>query len=598
MAVDVRTLVLVLGLTHLIQVLVFLHQYRTNRIYPGIGWWLLWSAAEVVGFGFILLREIPAMHQVAIVGQNTMIFAGTLFIYVGVRRFFGREVDGVVLGAVFVVFLAAFLYFVYVDDRIVVRSVIICGALAAVSFVTAGVLLENKMTATAASARFNAAICLVHGGVFAHRTLSVLIDAPVDRVFTPTLFNLVPYLDALIVSLLWTFGFIIMLNQRLHAEMTEAKEHFELIFDLSPDASLITRLTDGFIVNANHGFLAMTGYTRGETIGKSSLALEIWKNPEDRQQIVKELVEKGFSNNFEADFLRRDGSRIVGIMSAKVITLRGSPHIISVTRDITERKQAEEEIRRLNEELETRVRERTAELEASTKELEAFAYSVSHDLRSPLRAVDGFAQILLEDFGPSLGDEGRRVCAIIGESGRTMGRLVDGLLEFSRIGRAEMELSTVDMAVQANTVFLEVTTPQDRERIDFHVADLLHASADPTLIHQAFARLLSNAVKFSAKRERALIEVRSERQRDENVYAVRDNGAGFDMRFAGKLFQVFHSLHSPKDFQCMGAGLAIVQRIIHRHGGRVWAEGETDKGATFFFSLPAPPAGPTKGGGQ
>ncbi len=250
------------------------------------------------------------------------------------------------------------------------------------------------------------------------------------------------------------------------------------------------------------------------------------------------------------------------------------------------RLRVEMQLRRMNEELETQVGQRTAALQEAVRELQEINYTISHDLRTPLRAIDGFAMILLKDYGGQLDAEGLRLLHIVRENTRQMGRLIDDLSAWSRAGQVAMAPARVDMGVLAEAVWRERQADLGDRHVEFRLTPLPEAVGDRALLREVFARLLDNALKFTRGKERAVIEVGGRCEESEYTYYVRDNGIGFDMRFAGKLFGVFQRLHPEQPLEGTGIGLAVVKRIIERHGGRVWAEGAPGEGAVFHFALP------------
>lgn len=291
--------------------------------------------------------------------------------------------------------------------------------------------------------------------------------------------------------------------------------------------------------------------------------------------------------------LRADGQEFPIEASISKVEVGGRKVFTVILRDITARVQSEEQVRRLNSELERRVKERTAALTAANKELEGFTYSVAHDLRAPLRHLDAFSRIVLEEFANQLPEEGQQYLRTIRRSSRIMTRLVEDLLNLARIGKHDLRIERVELGPIAHSIVRQFQTETADRTIEWRVGPLPLAECDPGLMRQVLINLISNAVKYTRDRPNAVVEVDTVDMNGALAVRIRDNGVGFDMKYADKLFGVFQRLHPSDQFEGTGVGLATVDRIVKRHGGRVWAESAAGKGASFFFSLPTMSPGAT-----
>lgn len=334
---------------------------------------------------------------------------------------------------------------------------------------------------------------------------------------------------------------------------------------------------------------ALFGVRPGEFPGTFE-AFEQRVHPEDRER-VKLAARRAIEQKVEFDLAFRillpDGSeRYLVSRGSPFYSEQGEPdRLAGVCMDMTERKRAEEEIRRLNTELEQRVVLRTAELAATNRELEAFTYSVSHDLRAPLRHIDGFAQILQEELGQNAEPSALHYLRRIRKGTQNMGKLVDDLLNFARVGRQELQRQLTDLNAIVDEVILDLKPECDGRQIQWLIGRLPPGFCDPALIKQVFTNLISNAIKYTRLRDQARIEIRTVTVDGETAIVIRDNGVGFDMKYIDKVFGVFQRLHRAEEFEGTGVGLATVQRIVQRHGGRIWAEAAVDSGAAFYCTL-------------
>jgi PAS domain S-box-containing protein len=371
------------------------------------------------------------------------------------------------------------------------------------------------------------------------------------------------------------------------------KASFKEIVDLkfALDEHAITAITDpsGKITYVNDKFCTISKYTRQELLGQDHRILNSGHHPKEFIRELWTTIASGKVWKGEIKNRAKDGSIYwVDTTIVPFLNEQGKPRqYVAIRADITERKRVEEEIRRLNADLEQRVTERTAQLQAANEELEAFSYSVSHDLRAPLRQVMGFVNLLQEEAGPSLSELSSRHLTTISQSAKRMGQLIDDLLAFSRVGRTELHRTDFELGTLMHESVNDFQAQTTARNIQWTIHPLPGVLADRALLRTVLVNLLANAVKFTGLRAEPKIEIGwVPGDEAETVIFIRDNGAGFDPQYAAKLFGVFQRLHSLAEFEGTGIGLANVQRVIHRHGGRVWAESAVDAGATFYFSLP------------
>lgn len=580
MVIDIRTIILIIGISSVLQVIVLYNQYKTNKYTLGPGWWLMWSIAEILGFFLILLRTIPSFIPVAIIFQDPIILLGPIFIYTGIVRFFKKKVNLKFIVPFFVSFVVLHLFFFFVKDSFVARTMLFDAYQSAIMFLSALTIYKNKPRSLALTANFNIVVLIVHGIVFSLLFFMLLFGINHTDVFTPNIYNILQYFDGLIIGLLLTFGVIIMLNQKLNVEISEVKAHFEQIFNTSPDAAVISRLSDGMFVDCNEGFTKLSGYTKEEVLDKSSLFINIWKNPTDRAEVVRKISEKGFFENFEFQFQLKNGEVITGLMSGKIITLKDDLHIISVTRDISERKIAEQTIKLKNDEL--------LKLNA---EKDKFYSILSHDLLGPFHNFLGLTQIMEEELTELTMDELKKLSMSLKSSAANLFSLLENLLNWSKIQRGLIpfnpQLFQLQSIISEGLVAINESAKAKGIDITLDIPDDLRVNADNIMLQTVIRNLVSNAVKFTYRSGK--IHLSSKYIGDTHVeISIKDSGIGMNPSIVSNLFKldVQTNRKGTDGEPSSGLGLLLCKEFVDKHGGHIWVESEEGKGSKFSFTIP------------
>ena len=358
-------------------------------------------------------------------------------------------------------------------------------------------------------------------------------------------------------------------------DITERKQAEKIMGEMASivaftEEAIISTTPDGQVISWNNGAEKLYGYTSTEIIGKHIKTIIPVDLIDEELKIFKQVNTGTPTKNYETTRIKKDGGRLdISLTISPIRNKEGKIIGLSkIAHDISERKRKEEEILFLNE------------------ELESFTYSVSHDLRAPLRSIHGYSQILIDDYGDKIDEEGKRVTQVIINNAKRMGQLIDDLLDFSRLSRKDLSFSHTNMNQVVNQAIKELNVNLDDGKITIVINELIPTKMDRSMILQVWINLISNAIKYAQQREEIKIEINSYIDKNEICYRISDNGTGFDMKYVDKLFNVFQRLHKIHEYHGTGVGLAIVKRIINKHGGKVWAEGQLNKGATFYFSLP------------
>ena len=584
---DMRTIIFSNILTDFISTLVIILLWLQNRNrLKGTIYFVIDFSFQSVALILIVLRgQIPDF--LSIVVSNTLVVAGMILGLIGITRFLNIKYKQHYNYILAVVFVAVHVWFTYMQPDLDARNLNL-SATGLIIFLQCAWVLLIKVNKRMLNLTLGVGVIFVlYSLISVVRLFSFFAsnDETVNYLESGVFGSLV-MISYQVLFILLTYFLVLMFNKRLLEDIAIQEEKFSKAFYSSPYAIILTRIQDGKILEVNNGFDRITGYEADEIKGKSTLDLLIWENEADRDEVMNAVSLSGNLHEKEYRFRTKSGRIITGLFSADRILINDEQCLLSSISDISDRKEFEIQIKNLNEELEQRVIERTSQLQSANKNLEAFSYSASHDLRTPLRSLNGFASILLEDYSASIDAEGKRMLHLIIDNANKMGHLIDDLLSFSGIGQKEMNLQKLNVSEIVASACNEIIPEEDKTKIEFRINSLPDVIGDYDMIRQVWVNLIGNAVKFSSRKPNPVIEIGGKVELSETIYYVRDNGAGFDLKHSDKLFGVFKRLPSTKDYEGTGVGLAIVNRIVLRHNGRVWAEGKVNEGATFYFSLP------------
>jgi PAS domain S-box-containing protein len=595
--VDLRSVVLLVGIMGLLMsVIIFFLRRSLPPSIEGLREWAAAPAIVLVSMVLLAMRGlIPDVFS--ILCGNLLLLAGCLLYHIGAQRFFGvpAKQRSWIWPIVSPVAALLLVWCSLIEPDYGVRLRLMAALMFGI-FVSLVLLVHTRGGKTFAG-RFTAAVLCVQSVVILLRFIATFVWPSGTGLFEPFLYQTLYIASFAFTMLLLTVGTVLLTTERMRVEFERSmaersraedalrvrEERFHALFERASDGIMILSLSEN-LVSVNDSFARMHGYTPQEM---KALNLKDLDTPQTYASLPErmERLLAGESIRFEVEHYHKDGHIIPLEVSSSLIFSEEEPLIQAFHRDITERRRAEKEILQINAELEKRVEQRTHDLQVANFELESFSYSVSHDLRAPLRSVEGYSGLLDAEYGEKLDERGKDYIKRVRAGAIRMGDLIEDLLVLSRISRQEMHRGRVNLSALAREEANELMSLEPERRVEWTIAPDISAEGDSGLLRIALQNLIGNAWKYSSKRETAQIEFGVGQWNGASAFVVRDNGDGFDMARADKLFGAFQRLHSPEEFPGTGIGLATVARIVRRHGGTVGADGKVHEGASFYFTL-------------
>ena len=581
MNIDIYTFAVALGIIYIIQLIIFIIQYYYHKNYQGPGWWVLWNLAAILGFAFMLSRQVKSFESTAILGQNSMLILSTIFLYIGIMRFLGQKGRIRLMISVFVVFVLLISYYNFLDDNIHMRSIFIWLISSFISIISAYDLYKYKSKSVAISSNICILIFLGHGIFSVSKVIFLLNGQNIPTLTTVSILNISSYIEMLVVSIFWTFSLIMMVDQRLTSEMKIAKDYFEVLFDTSPDAIIITSLSDGTITSINDKFYELSSYSKDELIGKTTLDLNLWMDSEERNEFVSHVHKQGYYFDYETVFQVKNNKLIPSLMSSKVISLNEKLQMVSIIRDISSQKKRESEILEAN-----------LKLQSNISEKDKFFSIIAHDLRNPFSTFLGLTEIIADESNNLPLKEVIQCTAQMRDSARNLYGLLENLLEWSLLKQGlsrflPVQKELIHEIIECSASYSETAAKKQIALIN-EVPENTWVYADPNMLRSLIRNLLSNAIKFTPVG--GSVTISAETLEDYScVISIKDTGIGLSEDLLSQLFKIGSktSRTGTNGEGSSGLGLLLCKEFVTKHNGEIWAESREGEGCIFYVKLPS-----------